>query len=221
MASLAIGLGTAIIGGIISSKGQSDAEEEQERGTQEQIRIEGLSREASEKEFKKQIARQKPFVDVGTKALPEFIKAISNRGNVSKLPATRIQKGLISDFLGENVPEFIRERSLDDLNAIEFEKNKGRLSDLINVGLGGVGSTAGANVNLGTTLGNSFATSGNIQAQSLIDSAASRENRQNQLIQGIAGLPALANTAFQNRPQSVNPFITAQNPLGLTPGAGL
>lgn len=222
MVSLAIGLGTSIIGGIITSKGEKKAAQEEQRGEQEQLRVEALNREFQEEQFDKQIARQEPFVQAGTEAIDPLIQAISNRGDVSGLPSTQIQGGLISDFLGAQAPGFVTDRALGDLEAIEADKNKGRLSDLVNIGLGGVGSQAGSGANLGSTLGQSLATSGNIAAQSITDAAANRENRRNQLFQGVTGLPSLAVTAFQNRPQQpVNPFITAQNPLGLTPGAGL
>ncbi len=225
-ADIALELGTSLLGGYIDYKGQKDAAESQQQGTAEQIRIEGLNRQFQKEEFDKQIARQQPFVDVGNLALPQFIEALSNRPSAAGLPATQIQGGMISDFLGSQAPGFVKERSLANLGAIEAEKNKGRLSDLINIGLGGVGSSAGTGVNLGTTLGQSLMTSGNLQAQGLQAAAANRENRQNQLFQGLSGLPALAYTAYKNQPQGnvytgAGRGFTNQNPLGLTPGQGL
>jgi|GEM_PF-4864376 hypothetical protein len=227
MASLAIGLGTSIIGGVISSRGQKSAAQAQQAGQQEgiaeQARIEQANREFQQRQFDKQIERQQPFVDVGEMALAQLPAAISNRGDASQLPATQIQAGLISDFLGPNAPGFVQENALENLNAIEAERNKGRLSDLVNIGLGGVGSTAGSRLNLGTTLGQSLATSGLREGlgtqQSLQQAAVNRQNRQNQIIGGLSGLPSLI---FEGLPrQQASPLITRQNPLGLTPGAGL
>ena len=222
MGDLAIGLGTTLAAGYITSRAQKKAEESLEKGTQQQAEQEAISRGIQQQQFEGQIARQQPFLEAGQLALPQLVESISGRGDVSGLPATQAQRGMITDFLGEQAPEFVTEDALANLEAVEAERNKSRLSDLVNIGLGGVGASAGSGVNLGTTLGRSLATESNIRGQGLQQAASSRENRRNQLIQGLTGLPALGGTAFQNRPQqAVSPFITPQNPLGLTPGQGL
>lgn len=223
MAELAIGLGTSIIGGVIQQRGESRAAEAEEAGVRQQLETEALNREFQRRQFERQLERQQPFLEAGTLALPEFIQAIQNRPvtDVAGLPATGIQAGLITEALGPQAPAFVTEGALADLSAIEAERQKGRLADLVNIGLGGVGSAAGSRVNLGTTLGSSLAGSGALQAQGLQQAAASRENRRNQLIQGLAGLPAVVAAGLPLTAQAPSPFITPQNPLGLTPGQGL
>lgn len=189
-------------------------------GAEAQAKVEALSRAASTKEFDAQAARQQPYIDAGTAAIDPYTEAISNRGDVSGLPATTLQSGMISDFLGGNAPGFVTDEAMANLNATELERNKGRLSDLINVGLGGTASSAGSMVNLGSTVGNSLAYSGNTAAQSLQDAATSRQNMANSAITSLSGLPAYYN-AQSGGQTSTNPYITAQNPLGLTSGAGL
>jgi hypothetical protein len=215
MASLVVGLGSIGAGAV----GQQQAQAGSIEGAKTQAGIERLGRAASKEEFDKQIVRQQPFIDVGTRAIDPLTQAISNRGDVSGLPATQIQSDLISDFLGPQAPGFVTEDVLANLEATELERNKGRLSDLVNIGLGGVGSSAGSRINLGTTLGSSLLGSGNLAGQSLQDAAIGRQNTANQLTTSLGGLPAFI--AGQRQPQPNNPFITAQNPLGLTSGQGL
>ena len=88
--------------------------------------------------FGEQIQRQQPFLEVGRQALPELVESISGRGEVSQLPATRIQGSLIEEFLGD-APGQVRQDALANLEAVEQQRNVGRLQDLVNIGLGGVG----------------------------------------------------------------------------------
>lgn len=201
MAGLAVGLGSILATGA----GQKAGTEGTVSGSRAQAGIERLGREASSRQFGRQIARQQPFIDVGTRALPQFIESLSNRGDVSGLPATTIQSGLISDFLGDQAPQFVLDEALGNLEAVEAERNKGRLSDLINIGLGGVGSSAGSRVNLGTTFGRSIASEGNVLGQSLQDAATGRQNIANQAITSLGGIPAFLSANFQGRSNQAVP----------------
>ena len=194
----------AVIGIGTQAGAASAAKATTEAGARSQADIERLRREAAQREFERQTARQQPFLDVGVQALPEFISAISNRGDVSGLPATQIQGDLIAEFLGDEAPAFIRERAQTNLSAIEAERNKGRLADLVSAGLGGALSSAGAGVDLGSTLSRSLATEGNIRGQALSESATARQNLINQTVGSLAGLPAFI-TAAQGPAQPVVP----------------
>ena len=165
-------------------------------GARTQAGIEAQNRAAQTRQFDQQIARQQPYVDVGKRALPDFINALSNRGDVSNLPATQIQGGMISDFLGPNAPDFIKDKALQNLNAVQLEGNKGRLSDLISIGLGGAGATTGSRLNLGSALGSSLSRQGNIESQGLQQSAQNRQNLANSLTTGLGGIPAYINTLY-------------------------
>lgn len=180
-------IGASGLGGMQQNKSQLQA-------AQTQAEIERMSRDFSRRQFQKQIDRQQPFVDVGTQSLPALIESISNRGDVSTLPATQTQGALISGFLGENAPGAITENALANLEAIEAEKNKGRLQNLVDVGLGGTGQTIGSRLNLGSTLGQSLASEGNILSNALQQSATNRQNIANQMGSQIGGLPALIAT---------------------------
>lgn len=210
------------VGGQIA--GQQAARETTEAGARGQADIEKLRREASQREFKRQAARQQPFLDVGTQALPEFISAISGRGgDVAGLPATQIQGDLISEFLGEEAPAFIKERAMTNLGAVEAEKRKGKLADLVSAGLGGALSTAGAGVDLGSTLSRSLARGGGIQGQALQESATARQNIINQAVGQLAGLPALVAGArgpsITGTTGAVPGFRTFDDPgLAISPG---
>ncbi len=189
-------------------------------GAEAQAEIEGLQREAATKEFDRQISRQQPFLDVGGQALPEFISAISNKGDAAGLPATQIQGDLIAEFLGDEAPAFIKERAMTNLGAVEAERNKGRLADLVSVGLGGAMSSAGSGVDLGTTLSRSLATEGNIRGSALQDSATARQNTINQAVGQLSGLPAFIAASRGPKFQTVPDVIPSGASGGLALGSG-
>lgn len=191
MAGLALALLPTALGIGAQAGASRAARKTSEAGAKTQAEIEKLQREASKRQFDKRLERQKPYLEAGTEALPEFIDAVSNRGEVSDLPATRIQGDLISEFLGDQAPAFIRDRANTNLEAVETERNKGRLADLVSVGLGGAMSSAGAGVDLGTSLSRSLAQEGNIRGSALQNNAISRQNTINQTVGQLAGLPAL------------------------------
>lgn len=187
MASLA-----GVIGGVvIQGAGQEKASQTTQAGVETQADIEGLNREFQSDLFDKQIERQQPFVDVGNLALPEFINAIHNQGDASGLPAATLRRDIVGEFLGEQAPEFVRENAFADINAVETEANKGRLSDLVNIGLGGAGNVARTGTGLTTNISNSIAGEGNLIAQGLQDQAASRQNISENTVNQLSALPAL------------------------------
>jgi hypothetical protein len=186
MASL-IGVGASV---GASAFGQKESDKASIEGARTQARIEEISRQAGEDEFQKQMARQQPFIDVGTRALPMFQRAISNRGDASGLPTTAIQQDFVSDFIGSNAPEFIRQGAMKDINAMESEQQKRRLSDLVNIALGGSASQAVAGVNLASMAGQSQQRQGLSLADALQQSAISRQNMANQAVTEISGIPA-------------------------------
>lgn len=189
-------------GAVIQGAGAETARATTLEGAKTQADIERQSREAQTRQFEKQIERQQPLLDVGNLALPQFIEALSNRGDASGLPATQIQSDLISQFLGDQAPEFVKERALGDLGAVEAERNKGRLADLVSSALGGAMTSAGQRVDLGSTVGRSIAQEGNILGQGLQQSAIQRANTQNQAVQGLAGLPAYYAAQKNNVPSA-------------------
>lgn len=219
MPSLIAGLG----GTVLSAAGQQQQLAGTVEGARTEAGIRALGREASEEEFGRQIERQTPFVAAGERALSPLIQAISNRGaDVSALPGVAFQRERIQDFLGDQAPGFITDRAIRNLEAVESERQKGRLSDLVNIGLGGLGTSAGARVNLGSTVGQALGAETGLKAQALQQAAAGRQNIANQLGTSLSGIPALI-AARGNIPQfqQASPLITQQNPLGLTPGQGL
>jgi hypothetical protein len=221
MAALLLAGGALVGGEILSGGADKKAFESQATGTRSQIETEKLAQAFKEREFGKQIERQTPFVEAGKLALPDLIAAISNRPNavpnetslvdsrispnidrsidprINKtvpgvLPAERAQSQSITDFIGPNAPKFIRDKALLDLEAVELEKNKGRLSDLVDLGVGGVGKGAQSRMNIGSSAGGSAVKTGNLLADSLQNQATQRQESRDRLISGISGLPALA-----------------------------
>lgn len=202
----------AILGIGAQALGSEEERKASLKGAKTQAEIERLSRESEKRQFEKQIARQKPFLEVGEIALPRFIEAISNRGDISGLPATQIQGDLIAEFLGEEAPQFIKERALTNLSAVEAERNKGRLADLISAGLGGALSATGSRADLGTAAGRSLAREASTTGEALQRSAMARQNILGQAVTGLAGLPALI--AAGRGPTGVIPTTPQGLPLG-------
>jgi len=211
-----------VIGGVAGqASGQAGAAATSEATALSQARIEEQKRLANQREFDRQITAQQPYLDVGEMALPDFIEAISNRGDVSGLPSTQIQSDIITDFVGDQSPDYVTDRALTNLEAVEAERNKARLADLISIGTGAQGTAAGSRVNLGTTLGSSIGAEGNIRGQSLADLAKSRQNISNIFAGGVSSIPVLQEAQRGGNTGIGNPLITSQNPLGITPGGGL
>ena len=205
---LIIPLGTQIIGGVIEAQGAEEQTQSIEEGARRQAAIEGKNREFQRRLFEGQIERQQPFLEAGRLALPEFMESISNRGDVSQLPATQIQSEAITKFLGDQAPEYIKQRSQQNLEAVEAERQKGRLSNLVNFGLGGVGAEAGSRASLGTSLGGSMQRGSIAEQQALQQAAINRQNLRNQMIGSAAGIPALFAAAQGPQTQQFNPFQT-------------
>ncbi|MCP4365429.1 MAG: hypothetical protein GY800_09055 [Planctomycetes bacterium] len=218
---VAIGIGGAVVGGIVQKKAAGEAEERVEAGAREQADIERLNRLFRSEQFQKDIARQQPMLEAGERALPEYIKSL--RGEATGVsPTVGIRSDMVREAVGSESPEFILEEAGKDIGAVESERRKGRLANLINVGLGGVGSTTASQVDLGTTLGRSLQYGGSVTEAGLTEAATMRQNQRNRELQALAGIPAAAYTIWQNRPQSsASPYTSSSNPLGLTPGQGL
>jgi len=233
-------VGLSIVGGLIARDSEKDAIEEQERANEQALKIteemEQESRAFQQEQFDKQLARQQPYLDVGTQALPDFAMAVQNRGREVALPVSDIRQGLLSDFLGPNAPDFIREEAMGNIEAEEEQANIGRLANLVDLGLGGSGDVAAATTGLASGIGRSYQTEQAAQgnkAQALQNAAYQRSNLRGQTMGGLAGIPGLMVSAgmFDQAPSpysslvpsnpSLSPYTTTQNPLGLTPGQGL
>jgi len=172
----------------------SDSDDTRLQGARDQAAIEEKNRGVQRKTFEGQIERQQPFVDTGVRALSPFIESISNRGETG-LPAEQIQARQISEFLGDQAPSFVKNDALANLEAVELEKNKGRLSNLIDIGLGGIGATGQSGQQLGANVGQSLAQSGNINAGILTQGAVDRQNRFNRILEGVSSIPGAVTTA--------------------------
>lgn len=193
---------------LIAQAGAGAAAGETERastveGARAQANIEKMSRDFAKERFEKDLERQEPFLEAGREALPELVAAIQNQSDVTNLPGFTTQQAVRNEFLGET-PAFIKERADQALEAFEGEKNKGRLLDLVNIGLGSAGSAGQTRVNLGSQVGRSLGQVGNIQAQALQDAAVQRQNTINQLGESLSGLPAYyaAQNAQKKQPQT-------------------
>lgn len=191
MASLALATGSLILGTGISLAGQRAAQESTVAGAEAQIEIEDMNRAFQKNLFEGQIERQQPFIDAGNIALPDLVKAIQNKGDASSLPSATLRRDIVGEFLGEQSPDFIREQAFGDIDASETEINKGRLSNLVNVGLGAVSGEAQTGANLAANLENSFIKEGNIQGQSLQDQAIARQNQGATVLRSLSTLPQL------------------------------
>jgi hypothetical protein len=201
MATLATIAGVGAGLSLLSEAGAREAQAVGvERGAEQQAAQERLAREFAQEQFEKQIERQEPFRQVGVQALPQLVESIAGRGDVSGLPATQIQQSLISEFLGEQAPGFVGRRATEGLEAVEQQRNIGRLADLVNIGAGGVGAGAASRVGMGTTLGRSLAQEAGTQAQALGQAATMRQQAQRDLFGGLAGLPSVIAAARTPEP---------------------
>ena len=97
----------------------------------------------------------------------------------------------LTDFLGETAPQNVLDETMQNLEATETEKRKQRLSNLVNLGLGGVARTADTGSGITTAGTRGVIGEAGTQGKSLMNQAILRQNQQQQLLGGLSGLPAL------------------------------
>lgn len=158
-------------------------------GAQSQANMEKMSREYATKTFEEDIERQKPFYDAGVKAGVKYNDAITNKLDPTKSGAYKMQMGLISPDL-KDAPEYVREGAFEKLGAIEGEKQKSRLLDLQQIGLGAAGSSGQSSLNLGTMLAQSYGLSGNVTAGANQSASEQKQSMWNTAASQLSGLPA-------------------------------
>lgn len=221
-ALLAVGATAAdYIGSKEATKGLEEGTRE---GEAKQAALEKLNRDYAQKIFDEDIERQKPFYDAGIKAGVQYSDAITNKLDPTQSGAYKTQLGLISPEL-EGAPEYVREEAIQRLGAIEGEKQKGRLLDLQQIGMGAAGAAGTSGMNLGNVLAQSFGRTsgaGFQTAQNLQTVGEQRQSAFNVAASQLSGLPAyLASSRSPQTQYGGSPYTTQQNPLGLTPGQGL
>jgi len=185
----------AVGAAFVKKEGQESASRKIEGAARERADIEALNRVFQQEMFQKGQQRRQPLLQSGQYALPKLIESISNRGDVSNLPATRIQGSIISEYLGEESPNFITEDALSNMQAMEAEKNKQRLSNLVNIGLGGLGSTIQQQSGMNRFNALSTLNENQIRQNAIQQAAIDRSNRNLQFGNTMAGLPAYIATA--------------------------
>lgn len=208
----------ALAGMIGSLAGQAAAGQQQsaatKEGAQSQAEIEGMNRAYQQREFDKIIADNVPFREAGNQAIPLWKDAASNKLNVQGMPLYELQKQLIEQGNeGNEAPAYIGERSLAGLRGVEGEAQKGRLIDLVKVGLGASGSAGQANLGLGNVLGQSYMNQGDSAAAGLMNAANIRQSLINKGLEEASGYPAYQASQRKNRLSSFgDAYSTWRNP---------
>jgi hypothetical protein len=178
-----------IAGLAMSQRGQQQAMASTVEGARTQANIEAMNREYSQKVFDEEIEQQKPFYDAGVKAGVKYDDAITNKLDPKKTGTYQLQRELIDpDLAGQ--PEYVWEGAHERLGAMEAEKQKGRLMDLQQIGLGAAGSAGTAGVNLGNVLAQSYGLTGNVMAKATQSAAEQKQSMWNVTASQLSGLPS-------------------------------
>lgn len=171
-------------------------------GAEASANIEKLKRDYATKVFDEDIDRLKPFYDAGVQAGVKYGDAITNRLDPTKSGAYQAKLGLISEDLAGQ-PEYVREGAIEKLGAIEGEKQKGRLMDLQQIGLGAAGSAGTSRLNLGNILAQSYGLTGMTEAGAKQYGGEERQSAWNVAASQISGLPS-----YFASERGVSPSIT-------------
>lgn len=226
-------VGGAVIGGAASTMGAKKQAEGMEQAADTSLQATRETIASQEKAQRQLINLQKPFRQAGVSALKDLKRY--SMGNIAGTQQFRVQQmegekainraaaargGFGSTATVERLGEFNRR-----LLGSESDKQYGRLLDLVNIGRGaatqtgaGVSSTS---ANIGSAIGaggSTMAELAMLQGQSRGSAYASLGQLPGQTVTSLANAGAFNQQA---QPQAVNPWVTSQNPLGLTPGQGM
>lgn len=215
----------AIAGMASQAAGGAQAAAATVEGAQTQADIEAMNREFQEELFNKELERNRPRYEAGLeKGLPQFKNILkTGRVDLEKMPAYRAQRKMGENALsrfGADSP-FARNRLSERLGVAENEATKARLNDLLQLSLGASGSAGQGAANFANAASTGYANIGNVLAGGNQQAAQQRQSTYGNLAGQIGSIPAYISQRNYLNQGSGNPYITTQNPLGLTPGQGL
>lgn len=179
---MAIKLGADIFGGMQGA-------EAAEKGAKANAKIERANREYQNKVFTENMEKLKPFVEAGRAAIPKYDEAIKGRGEPMNSGLAQMQKKMIEADTG-SMTDHVKKITMQRLEAGEAEKNKARLMDLQQIGLGSAGTAGRSSVNTGSTLASSYARAGERTSNAALDRTVANQNMWMQSLDAISGLPA-------------------------------
>lgn len=188
-----------------SYAGQKAQNEATLAGAETSANIDAMNREFQKKVFYENMAMQKPFYEAGKSAIPLYDRAINNDLNPMESGMANIQERLLTDNT-KGFSGYVKDLALGRLKAEEGEKQKGRLMDLMKIGLGASGSAGSSAVNLGGALANSYMSSGNTLANATMGNALNTQSMWNRTIDSLAGLPAYM-ASRKNNDDGFDPFF--------------
>jgi hypothetical protein len=158
-------------------------------GAKSQAKIEAMKREYMQKIFTEDIDRLKPFYEAGTAAGIKYGDAIRNKLDPTQTGTYKQISSMISPDL-EGAPEYVKERAFERLGAMEGERQKTRLMDLQQIGMGSAASAGTAGLNLGSMLAQSYGLSGNVMARGMQSGENQRQSMYNVAASQMSGLPS-------------------------------
>lgn len=196
--------------------GGEQARESTIEGARTQAEIERLKRDYAQRTFEEDIERQKPFYEAGKQAGVLYPDAIVNKLDPTVTGAYQLQKRLIEPEL-EGAPEYVKESAMQQLGAIEQQKQKSRLMDIQQIGLGAAGAAGTAGLNLGNILAQSYGLTGQVSGGAKQSAAEQRQSAWNVAASQLSGLPAYF-AAGRQPTQTYDTYMPGQQSLGLMPG---
>lgn len=170
-------------------------------GAKSQARIEAMKRAYMTKNFEEDIERQRPFYEAGKAAGLMYTDAIRNKLDPTKTGTYQQISKMISPDLAD-APEYVREGAFERLGAVEQQRQKTRLMDIQQLGLGAAGSAGTAGLNLGNVLAQSYGLTGNVMAGGMQSSADQRQSMWNTAATQMSGLPSYFESGKKPSPQS-------------------
>lgn len=156
-------------------------------GSKSQAKIEKISRDYQTKVFQEGYKKQLPFMQAGKEAIPLYQKALGGEAEETGIGA--MGRGLVEQETS-SMSDYVKGLASKRLEAAAPEKTKGRLMDIMQIGLGQSGSAGQSAINLGANLARSQQTGGAALAQATMAQNIGRQNMYMGAVEQLSGLPA-------------------------------
>jgi len=156
-------------------------------GAESQAKIEKMSRDYQNRVFKEGYKQQEPFMKAGVEALPLYQRAVS--GDAQETGIGAMERRMVEKETS-SMSDHVRNVTAQKMEAEGAEKTKGRLMDIMQIGLGQSGAAGRSAINLGSSLAGSLQRGGSALASATMAGNIGRQNMYMGALEQLSGLPA-------------------------------
>jgi hypothetical protein len=170
-----LAIGGSLLGGLMGGSSASKAAEASQYASQLETMVAINAQQQQERLYNEQLAREKPFYDLGVESIPQMKSMVTGNYNMQESPAARyeLQKGSTTlnrqlaarGLLGSgNAAQRLAELS-SGVAAKDYNDQYNRILDQIKVGTGAAAAAGNASNTYNSAIGNAAQSIGNAQNQ--------------------------------------------------------